>query len=82
MAEEVKLKQFLTEVKVIEKRDEKWTSDKQIERLLKPGAKYINLNPFEVLQLEPTSTPEEQKKRFRKTKTAITWRRLKRLLMR
>lgn len=35
-------------MKDVEKRDAVLTSDKQIERLVKPGSKYLNLNPYEV----------------------------------
>lgn len=35
-------------VKQIEKRDSVLTSKQQIDRLLRPGASYFNLNPFEV----------------------------------
>uniref|UniRef100_A0AAY4CM34 DnaJ homolog subfamily C member 8 n=1 Tax=Denticeps clupeoides TaxID=299321 RepID=A0AAY4CM34_9TELE len=41
------------------------TPKQQIDRLLRPGASYFNLNPFEVLQLDPEATDEEIKKRFR-----------------
>ncbi|XP_051991854.1 dnaJ homolog subfamily C member 8-like [Xyrauchen texanus] len=56
---------FYTEVKQIEKRDSVLTSKQQIDRLLRPGASYFNLNPFEVLQIDPEVTDEELKKRFR-----------------
>uniref|UniRef100_A0A8C1M901 DnaJ homolog subfamily C member 8 n=2 Tax=Cyprinus carpio TaxID=7962 RepID=A0A8C1M901_CYPCA len=56
---------FYTEVKQIEKRDSVLTSKQQIDRLLRPGASYFNLNPFEVLQIDPDATDEELKKRFR-----------------
>ncbi|XP_039181712.1 dnaJ homolog subfamily C member 8-like [Crotalus tigris] len=56
---------FYTEVKQIEKRDSVLTSKNQIERLTRPGSSYFNLNPFEVLQLDPEVTDEEIKKRFR-----------------
>uniref|UniRef100_A0A146P4D0 DnaJ homolog subfamily C member 8 n=1 Tax=Fundulus heteroclitus TaxID=8078 RepID=A0A146P4D0_FUNHE len=56
---------FYTEVKQIEKRDSVLTSKQQIDRLLRPGSSYFNLNPFEVLQLDPEATDEEVKKRFR-----------------
>uniref|UniRef100_A0AAY4CW75 DnaJ homolog subfamily C member 8 n=1 Tax=Denticeps clupeoides TaxID=299321 RepID=A0AAY4CW75_9TELE len=52
-------------VKQIEKRDSVLTPKQQIDRLLRPGASYFNLNPFEVLQLDPEATDEEIKKRFR-----------------
>uniref|UniRef100_A0A2K5JQ52 DnaJ homolog subfamily C member 8 n=1 Tax=Colobus angolensis palliatus TaxID=336983 RepID=A0A2K5JQ52_COLAP len=34
-------------------------------RLTHPGSSYFNLNPFEVLQIDPEVTDEETKKRFR-----------------
>ena len=39
---------IFVQVKVIEKRDSVLTSAQQIDRLLKPGSSYLNLNPFEV----------------------------------
>ncbi|XP_038827908.1 dnaJ homolog subfamily C member 8-like isoform X2 [Salvelinus namaycush] len=39
---------FYTEVKQIEKRDSVLTSKQQIDRLLRPGSSYFNLNPFEL----------------------------------
>uniref|UniRef100_A0A8C2ZR10 DnaJ (Hsp40) homolog, subfamily C, member 8 n=1 Tax=Cyclopterus lumpus TaxID=8103 RepID=A0A8C2ZR10_CYCLU len=56
---------FYTEVKQIEKRDSVLTSKQQIDRLLRPGASYFNLNPFEVLQIDAEATDDELKKRFR-----------------
>ncbi|KAI8117382.1 hypothetical protein FF38_01295 [Lucilia cuprina] len=56
---------FYTEVKEIEKRDSVLTSTQQIDRLLRPGSTYFNLNPFEVLQIEPEATVEQIKKRYR-----------------
>uniref|UniRef100_A0A3Q3J1M6 DnaJ homolog subfamily C member 8 n=1 Tax=Monopterus albus TaxID=43700 RepID=A0A3Q3J1M6_MONAL len=56
---------FYTEVKQIEKRDSVLTSKQQIDRLLRPGSSYFNLNPFEVLQIDPDATDDELKKRFR-----------------
>ncbi|KAM9319337.1 dnaJ homolog subfamily C member 8 [Gastrophryne carolinensis] len=56
---------FYTEVKQIEKRDSVLTPKQQIERLTRPGSTYFNLNPFEVLQIDPEATDEELKKRFR-----------------
>ncbi|XP_075867950.1 dnaJ homolog subfamily C member 8 [Nelusetta ayraudi] len=58
-------KHFISEVKQIEKRDSVLTSKQQIDRLLRPGASYFNLNPFEVLQIDPDATDDELKKRFR-----------------
>uniref|UniRef100_A0A2I2YH22 Uncharacterized protein n=1 Tax=Gorilla gorilla gorilla TaxID=9595 RepID=A0A2I2YH22_GORGO len=54
---------FYSEVKQIEKRDSVLTSKNQIERRTRPGSSYFNLNPFEVLQLDPEVTDEEIKKR-------------------
>uniref|UniRef100_A0A8C9T2P9 DnaJ homolog subfamily C member 8 n=1 Tax=Scleropages formosus TaxID=113540 RepID=A0A8C9T2P9_SCLFO len=56
---------FYSEVKQIEKRDSVLTSKQQIDRLLRPGSSYFNLNPFEVLQIDPDVTDEDIKKRFR-----------------
>uniref|UniRef100_A0A1A7YA55 DnaJ homolog subfamily C member 8 n=1 Tax=Iconisemion striatum TaxID=60296 RepID=A0A1A7YA55_9TELE len=56
---------FYTEVKQIEKRDSVLTSKQQMDRLLRPGSSYFNLNPFEVLQIDPEATDDELKKRFR-----------------
>ena len=39
----------LSQVKEIEKKDAVLTNSQQIDRLLRPGSKYSNLNPFEVL---------------------------------
>ena len=38
----------------------------QIERLLRPGYTYRNLNPFEVLQVDPDLSLEDVKKKFRR----------------
>ncbi|XP_077362484.1 dnaJ homolog subfamily C member 8-like isoform X2 [Festucalex cinctus] len=56
---------FYSEVKQIEKRDSVLTSKQQIDRLLRPGSSYFNLNPFEVLQIDPDATDVDLKKRFR-----------------
>ena len=57
---------FYKEVKEIEKRDENLTPAAQIERLTKPGHTYRNLNPFEVLQVDPDMSLEDVKKKFRR----------------
>lgn len=41
------------------------TSDQQINRLLRAGSTYFNLNPFEVLQIEPTLPVDQIKKKYR-----------------
>ncbi|KAI4459561.1 DnaJ domain [Popillia japonica] len=63
---EVAFNEFYTEVKEIEKRDSVLTPKQQIERLLRPGSTYFNLNPFEVLQVEPETAVEEVKKKYRR----------------
>lgn len=52
-------------MKEIEKRDSVLTPTQQIDRLLRPGSTYFNLNPFEVLQIEPEVEVAEIKKRYR-----------------
>eukprot|EP01147_Barroeca_monosierra_P009066 gene9066-1380_t len=42
------LSQFLTAIEKVQQEDSQWTSEKQLDRLLRPGAKYRNLNPYEV----------------------------------
>jgi DnaJ family protein C protein 8 len=61
-----KFNEFYTEVKEIEKRDSVLTPKQQIDRLLRPGSTYFNLNPFEVLQVEPETTIEDIKKQYRR----------------
>jgi len=54
------------QVKEIEKRDSVLTPKQQIERLLRPGSTYFNLNPFEVLQVDPSVSLDEAKKKYRR----------------
>jgi DnaJ homolog subfamily C member 8 len=56
----------LLQIKEIEKRDSKLTSKQQIERLLRPGSTYLNLNPFEVLQIPPETEVDGIKKCYKK----------------
>lgn len=63
---ETLLKSFIAEVKEIEKRDSVLTPKQQIDRLLRPGSTYFNLNPFEVLQIEPETSLEDVKKQYRR----------------
>lgn len=64
-AAESAFNQFYTEVKAIETVDSVLTSKQQIERLHRPGSTYFNLNPFEVLQIDPDCTMADIKKKYR-----------------
>ncbi|XP_022106820.1 dnaJ homolog subfamily C member 8-like [Acanthaster planci] len=63
---EAQFSSFMQEVKAIEKRDAVLTPKQQIDRLLRPGSTYFNLNPFEVIQVPPEMPPEEIRKKFRR----------------
>uniref|UniRef100_A0A6A7FWE0 DnaJ homolog subfamily C member 8-like n=2 Tax=Hirondellea gigas TaxID=1518452 RepID=A0A6A7FWE0_9CRUS len=63
---EQRYRSFYSDLKETERRDADMTSKHQIARLLRPGASYANLNPFQVLQVEPTATLNEIKKKYRK----------------
>ncbi|KAF7493109.1 DnaJ -like protein subfamily C member 8 [Sarcoptes scabiei] len=57
---------FYEEVKSIEREDSIYTSERQISRLLRPGSTYANLNPFEVLLVDPDDSFERIKKQYKK----------------
>ncbi|KAI6213233.1 J domain-containing protein [Aphelenchoides besseyi] len=57
---------FYSDLKKTESDDSKLTSDQQISRLLRPGSTYLNLNPFEVLQLEPECDVEQARKKYKR----------------
>lgn len=58
---------FYSNLKFIEENDSALTSPQQIDRLLRPGCSYLNLNPFEVLQLDPdTFDLAEARKKYKK----------------
>ncbi|KAL7647233.1 UNVERIFIED_CONTAM: hypothetical protein RMT77_002491 [Armadillidium vulgare] len=61
-----KFDEFYVELKETEKRDSVLTPQQQINRLLRPGSSYANLNPFQVLEVDPTTPVEEIKKKFRR----------------
>ncbi|KAG5881600.1 hypothetical protein JTB14_030930 [Gonioctena quinquepunctata] len=63
---DTKFNEFYTEVKEIEKRDSVLTPKQQIDRLLRPGSTYRNLNPYDVLQVEPETAIDEIKKKYRR----------------
>jgi DnaJ family protein C protein 8 len=58
--------QFYTDLKLTEQKDSILTSDQQITRLLRPGSTYLNLNPFEVLQIEPEADVEQARKKYKR----------------
>ncbi|KAL7692885.1 putative DnaJ domain, tetratricopeptide-like helical domain superfamily [Plasmopara halstedii] len=47
------------------------TSDVQVERLLQPHYKWINLNPYRVLMLDTDATEEDMKQHYRKLSTLV-----------
>ncbi|KAL5106470.1 hypothetical protein TcWFU_010190 [Taenia crassiceps] len=57
--------EFYSEVKIIEKRDSTLTPKQQIDRLNRPGCTYFNLNPFDVLQVDPEAKMSDIKSRYR-----------------
>ena len=50
---------------------EKLSGSDQIARLFRPGAKYFNMNPFEVLGLPHTSTVEDVKRAYRRMSVQV-----------
>ncbi|CAL8084021.1 unnamed protein product [Calicophoron daubneyi] len=56
---------FYQEVKAIEKRDAVLTPKQQIDRLNRPGSTYFNLNPYDVLQVDPETPMTDVKKKYR-----------------
>ncbi len=57
---------FYQDLKETEKKDSVLTPAQQIDRLLRPGATYRNLNPFEVLMIEPGTAMEDVRKKYRR----------------
>ncbi|CAI4230928.1 unnamed protein product [Auanema sp. JU1783] len=57
---------FYRDIKETEKEDAVLTPKDQMDRLLRPGSTYLNLNPFEVLQIDPETDIEIAKKKYRK----------------
>lgn len=66
MAASTSFDNFYSELKETERKDASLTPKQQIDRLLRPGYTYRNLNPFEVLQVDPEMPLEEIKKKFRR----------------
>eukprot|EP00310_Coccolithus_braarudii_P014903 CAMPEP_0183351154 /NCGR_PEP_ID=MMETSP0164_2-20130417/23395_1 /TAXON_ID=221442 /ORGANISM="Coccolithus pelagicus ssp braarudi, Strain PLY182g" /LENGTH=272 /DNA_ID=CAMNT_0025523265 /DNA_START=34 /DNA_END=852 /DNA_ORIENTATION=- len=61
---------FMTEVHTIMDA-EKLSSGDQIARLHRPGAKYFNLNPFEVLGLSHKASDEDVRKAYRRMSVQV-----------
>jgi len=57
---------FYEELRKEEAEANKMTKEEQIGRLLRPGYTYRNLNPFEVLQIDPEASVDDAKKKFRR----------------
>ncbi|KAK3576347.1 hypothetical protein CHS0354_039281 [Potamilus streckersoni] len=57
--------EFYHEVKAIEHRDSDLTPKQQIDRLTRPGATYFNLNPYDVLKVDPDTPIADIKKKYR-----------------
>lgn len=63
---------FLQEVnKLIEMEPEKMTGAQHIDRLFRPGSKYFNMNPFEVLGMTHRATAEEVRGAYRKLSVKV-----------
>jgi len=60
------LDDFFAEINDIKSEAFRTTSKEQLDRLLRPGSTYFNLNPFEVLQVDPYCSVEEIRKKYRK----------------
>lgn len=57
---------FYKDLKETELKDSVLTPTQQIDRLLRPGSTYRNLNPFEVLKIDPHTKIDEIKKKYRR----------------
>ena len=57
---------FYADLKQTEKKDAVLTSTQQIDRLLRPGSTYRNLNPYEVLGVNADDPMDVVKKKFRR----------------
>ena len=62
---------FLAEVERIEKDPEKMTGEEHIERMFRPGSKYFNMNPFEVLGCAHTASADDVKKAYRRVSLLV-----------
>lgn len=60
------LNDFYSEIDELKTSDFKSNSIEQINRLLRPGSTYFNLNPFDVLQCDAYAPLEDIKKKYKK----------------
>ena len=66
MSAEAAFSTFYKDLKATEKADSVLTPKQQIERLLRPGSTYRNLNPYEVLQIDPETPIEDIRRKYRR----------------
>lgn len=66
MSSETAFSTFYKDLKATEKADAVLTPKQQIERLLRPGSTYRNLNPYEVLQIDPETPIEDIRRKYRR----------------
>lgn len=66
MSAEAAFSTFYKDLKATEKADAVLTPKQQIERLLRPGCTYRNLNPYEVLQIDPETPIEDIRRKYRR----------------
>ena len=64
--------EFYKDLKETEKKDSTLTPKQQIDRLLRPGSTYRNLNPYEVLQIDPELPLDEVKKKYRRLSILVS----------
>jgi len=65
--------EFYKDLKETEKADAKLTPKQQIDRLLRPGSTYRNLNPYDVLQVDPELPFEDVKKKYRRLSILVSY---------
>lgn len=70
-AEDPELRDFLQQVNQLQADLQNMSGDDHIARLHRPGAKYFNMNPFEVLGLNHKATVEEVKQAYRRLSVKV-----------
>jgi len=68
---DVEMEAFMNEVKMVQLDAEKLSPKDQIGRLHRPGAKYFNMNPYEVLGLDHKASKEEVNKAYRRMSVQV-----------